>query len=97
MYSGASTVKLTVKPKRFKHKKKARATIVVKKIAGIAATGTVKLTAGKKVLGKGKLKAGKVTITFTSKKKGKLKLKAKYAGDSNYLAGTSKGVTVRVK
>jgi hypothetical protein len=92
-----STVKLTVKPKRFKHKKKARATIVVKKIAGIAATGTVKLTAGKKVLGKGKLKAGKVTITFTSKKKGKLKLKAKYAGDSNYLAGTSKGVTVRVK
>ena len=95
----ASAVKLSVKPKRFKHKKKATAKVTVKTVAGVAATGTVRLMAGHTVLGKAKLKAGKATLRFTIKKKHKKKVKliAKYPGDSNYRHGWSKVVKVKVK
>ena len=93
----ASAVKLSVKPKAFKHKKKVTATVTVTKVAGINATGTVKLMRGKSVLGKGKLVNGKVKIRFTLKKKGKAKVVASYAGDANYKAGKSKAVKIRAK
>jgi len=71
--------------------------VSVTTVAGLAATGKVTLMSGKKTLGSGKLSNGKVTIKFTSKKKGKLSVVAKYAGDGNYLAGKSGTVKVKVK
>jgi len=92
-----STVKLSVTPTTFKHKKKATATVTVAKVAGLPATGKVTLMSGSTVLGSGTLSNGTVKITFTSKKKAKLSVVAKYAGDSNYLAGKSGQVKVTVK
>lgn len=90
-----STVRLLA-PKTFVHGRTATATVSVATLAGIAPTGTVRLMSGTKVLGRGTLVNGTVKIRFTSATKGTLKLVASYAGDSNYLAGTSAQVRVVV-
>jgi subtilisin family serine protease len=90
------TIKLSVTPKTFRHGKTATATVSVRQVAGIAATGTVKLMAGKAVLGTGKVVAGTAKVRFTSRK-AKLSVVAKYAGDGNYLAGRSNAVRIRVR
>lgn len=90
-----SAMSLAFKPKTGRHGKVSKATVTVATVAGVPATGQVVLKAGAKTLGKGKLVNGKAVIKFKPRSKGKLKVKAVYKGDSNYLSG-SKAKTYRV-
>ena len=90
---------VTNKPSR---KKAGKATISVATPAGLAkASGkvTVTLKLGKKTKrAAGTLRNGVVTVKLPKlPKKGKWSVTASYAGDANYLAGTSRTLKVRVR
>jgi ABC-type phosphate transport system substrate-binding protein len=90
-----STLKLS--KKSIKAKKSVKATVTVK-ISGssLAANGKVTLKAGSKTIGKGTVKNGKATVTLKKLKKGSLKIKATFAGSSNYGSSVSKTVKLKV-
>lgn len=90
-----STLKLA--KSKIKASKKAKATVTVK-ISGssLKASGKVTLKAGSKTIGTGTVKNGKATITLKKLKKGSYKVKATFAGGSNYGASATKTVKLKV-
>jgi hypothetical protein len=90
-----STLKLS--KSKIKAKKKAKATVTVKiNGSSLKANGKVTLKAGSKTVGTGTVKNGKATITLKKLKKGSYKIKATFAGTSNYGASTTKTLKLKV-
>jgi hypothetical protein len=93
----ASKLRLALSGHSGKVGKRVSATVSITTVAGIPATGKVVLKNGSKTVGSGRVSNGRARITFVPKKAGKLHLRAVYAGDATYNAGTSNTATYTVK
>lgn len=94
----APTVSLALNRTKVRPGQKIKATVQVRTVAGIAATGRVTIQRPNgRVLAKGKLLNGVAHLTWKSKTHKKFKVHAVYVGDANYLAGTSAYVRVKIK
>ncbi len=92
------TVGLTLNHTKVHPGKKIKATVQVTTVAGIAATGRVTIRRPNgRILARGELVNGVAVLKWRSKTHHKFKVRAVYAGDANYVAGTSGYVKVKVK
>lgn len=95
--AGKSQAVLTLTlPKAATMGKKVRASVVVATV-GTPATGKVLLKRGRQTIGRATLKGGKAVVIFKARTKGKLSLKATYAGDASYHPGTSPAVEIKIR
>ena len=88
-----SRVSLALSPNPVHHGRTVTATVKVSTVAGVPATGRVVLRKGNgHAVARGTVKNGVAKVKFTWKSRKDPRIRANYAGDSNYNAGMSRAV-----
>ncbi len=90
-----SVTKAKVAPAKVTTAKRAKVTVTVA-ASGLTPTGKVSIVANGKVLKTVTVKAGKATVTLPRLRKGTYRITARYAGNGQALASTSKAVKLTV-
>ena len=93
------SLRLTITPRTGKVGKRETATVVVSNSSGLPATGRIRLVriSPRGTVDTAVLRNGRATLRFESARRRTVTYQATYAGDGNYLAGSSARVKVRFK